>query len=554
MLRTLHIRNYVLIDSLDIDFPAGLVIITGQTGAGKSILLGALGLLLGAKADASILSEGADHCVVEAEFEVCDKRVQEILEENEIDADDILTIRRVVSSAGRSRSFINDCPVPVSVLSEVSTRLIDIHSQHQSLLLADKSFQLSLLDSYCGNADLLVECSSLWKKLQSLKNEYSEVSGKLKKLSDEQSYTEALFNELEAAKLRDGELEELEAEQRLLADAESVKEDLSRLLEILSPSGEQAGLGVSSSLKELSRSLERLQKYIPSASALASRMESVRLEVDDVESELDSINNKLEVSPERLEAVEDRMSFLYAMMRKHSCRDVASLIEKREELSALLYDSSSLEERRKELETQIASTQKSLDSVCASLSASRKAKSSDFSSQITSDLKYLELDRAVFDVALVPASQGPAGYDAVSYRFSADGRNPVDVSKCASGGEMSRIMLCLKALMARYTSMPTMIFDEIDTGVSGSVADKMGSMICRMGADMQIFAITHLPQVAAKGAAHYLVSKSMDERTTSSIKRLSDQERVMEVARMLSGSSVTEAAVQNAISLIKESR
>lgn len=553
MLRTLHIRNYVLIDSLDIDFPAGLVIITGQTGAGKSILLGALGLLLGDKADSSVLSTGADHCVVEAEFETSDERIRSILEDNEIEDDGLLTIRRVVSSAGRSRSFINDCPVPVSVLSDVSSRLVDIHSQHQSLLLADKTYQLSLLDSYCGNAVLLSECSDIWKKLQSLKDEYSGVCQKLKRLSDEQSYTEALYTELESAKLQDGELEELEAEQRLLADAESIKEDLSGLLELLSPSSDEAGPGVTSSLKELVRSLDKLQKYIPSAGSLSSRMESVRLEVEDVQAELDTINSRLEVSPDRLQIVEDRMSFLYAMMRKHSCRDVASLIAKRDELSALLYDSSALEERKCDLEKEISEAQEALLKVSDSLSASRRSKSGEFSSLITSDLKYLELDRAVFEVSVEKAAQGPSGYDSVCFRFAADGRSPIDVSRCASGGEMSRIMLCLKALMARYSSMPTMIFDEIDTGVSGSVADKMGSMICRMGSYMQIFAITHLPQVAAKGAAHYLVSKSMDEKTTSSVRRLSEDERVMEVARMLSGSSVTEAAIQNAISLIKES-
>ena len=555
MLSRLQVKNYVLIDSLEIDFPEGLIIITGQTGAGKSILLGALSLLMGAKADAAMVSEGADNCVVEAEFETSDLSLREVLEENEVEWEEgHLTVRRVVNRSGRSRSFINDSPVPVNVLQEISSRLVDIHSQHQTLLLSDKSFQLNILDHYAGNSRFREECASLHREFGALNSELAALDAKIARLAGEKDYNEAQFRQLEAAGLREGELEELEVEQRQLANAEEIKTSLCSVEELFtatSSAGE--AMSVDSVLKEADKALSKVSRYIPEVSALADRIDSCRRELDDILSEVSTINSRTELSETRLEEVEDRMSLLYSLLQKHSCRTETELIALRDSLSEALFDSTQLEEKREELLSRIEGVQKALQSVADELHQRRAASVEAFAETITTSIRDLELPYAVFEVELLPAPVGPSGRDQIQFRFSATGRNAVDVAKCASGGEMSRIMLSLKAMMARYTNMPTMIFDEIDTGVSGSVADKMGSMICAMGAYMQVFAITHLPQVAAKGTAHYLVSKTIDPSTSkavSTIEKLSAEQRVLEVARMLSGSELTDAAIANAKSLL----
>ena len=554
MLRTLSVRNYVLIDSLEIDFPEGLIIITGQTGAGKSILLGALSLLLGAKADASVIGDGAQNCVVEAEFDIeGSDAVRSLLEENDVEWDGgHLLVRRVVNSTGRSRSFVNDSPVNVQLLGMISSKLIDIHSQHQSLLLTDKNFQLSVLDFFAGDSELLSACKASWTELQTLRRELSELESRLGKLSAEKDYYEAQFRQLEAAALKEGELEDLEAEQRQLANAEEIKEALSRIEEISEPSdGGSPSMDVQ--LRTASQLLAKISGFVPQASSLSERLSSVRIELSDIMDEVSSANSRISVSEERLQTVEDRMGVLYDLMKKHGCRTVGELIGIRERFGAAVFDSEALESRRQELVDAAGKAEERLATAAAALHNARAGAVDAFSASITESLHFLELDRACFNVELSDVPVSSTGSDVVTFLFSASGHNPVDLSKCASGGEISRIMLCLKALMAKFTDMPTMIFDEIDTGVSGSVADKMGSMICDMGQDMQVFAITHLPQVAAKGDAHYLVSKDFDAcgRTVSSIKKLDKKERVLEVARMLSGSSVTDAAVANAESLLR---
>ena len=553
MLSRLQVRNYVLIDSLEIDFPEGLIIITGQTGAGKSILLGALSLLMGAKADASMVSDGAENCVVEAEFEAEDNGVTKaLLEENEVEWDGgHLIIRRVVNRSGRSRAFVNDSPVPVTVLQDISSGLIDIHSQHQTLMLSDRNFQLETLDYFAGNADLRSKCMDVWRTLAAQRTELKDVEQKISRISAEQDYNEAQYRQLESASLRVGELDELEDEQKQLANAEDIKTALSAVEELFAPSSDM--LSLDSSLKEVDKALSRVSRYVPSVIELSERIDSCRRELDDIYSEVSALNSRIDVSPERLEAVEDRMSLLYSLMQKHSCHDESELIAVRDSLSELLFDSTALIEKRTQLQSEISMTEKELGNLADMLHQRRSEAAVKFAGELTQSIRDLELPFAIFEVSLSDCPVGPTGSDTVSFRFSSTGKNAVDVSKCASGGEMSRIMLALKAMRARYADMPTMIFDEIDTGVSGSVADKMGSMICNMGTYMQVFAITHLPQVAAKGSAHYLVSKEIDpisSRAVSKIERLSDKQRVLEVARMLSGSTLTEAAVANAESLL----
>lgn len=562
MLKALHIKNYVLIDSLDIGFPAGLVIITGQTGAGKSILLGALSLVMGSRADSSVIGAAGDNCVVEAEFEVNDEdgSLRQYLDENEIDFDPVdgkgqLTIRRILNSNGRSRSFVNDSPAPLKVLSMLSSRLIDIHSQHETMLLRDKQFQMSMLDHFAGDSGLLQSCRTRWERLTGLKNDLDEVNANLSRTNAEKDYNQAQFERLDSAHLKDGELEELETEQKQLANAEEIKSSLYQVENYFSPSGDDAQddrMSIDSMLKDSSRILDKLSSYIPSVSALSERIESARLELDDVLSEVSDLEAGTEISDERLQEVEERLSLLYDLLKKYSCTQVSELIELRDRLSESLADTSVLEARKSALEREIREAEKDLADACSDLHDARAKAVPGFSENICNSIRSLELDRAVFDVVLEPGKPGPDGSDTILFRFSSTGKSPVDVAKCASGGEMSRIMLCLKAMMARYTNMPSMIFDEIDTGVSGSVADKMGSMICSMGDYMQVFAITHLPQVAAKGDAHYIVTKEFDgDRAISSIRKISGEDRVMEVARILSGSRVTPEAIANAKSLLE---
>ena len=555
MLARLHVRNFVLIDSLEIDFPEGLIIITGQTGAGKSILLGALSLVTGAKADASMVSEGADNCVVEAEFDTDDALIRSILEENEAEWDEgHLIIRRVVNRSGRSRAFVNDSPVPVAVLQDISSRLIDIHSQHQTLLLSDKQFQLDILDHYAGNTQLRQDCAATWKELVSKKSELGSLESRIARIASDKEYNEAQYRQLEAASLREGELAELEEEQKQLANAEDIKTGLCGVEELFTASSSGDSMSVDSSLKESVKMLMKVGRFIPAASELADRLDSCRLELDDILAEVSDMNSRVDMSQDRLEQVESRMSMLYGLLKKHGCADEAELIVLRDRLSDELFDSTRLEEQAEDLRKGIASLDARVRNIASELHKSRSKAAADFSEAIASSIRGLEMPYAVFEVELEETPVSATGSDAVAFRFSATGRNAVDVARCASGGEMSRIMLALKAMMARFTSMPTMIFDEIDTGVSGSVADKMGSMICQMGEHMQVFAITHLPQVAAKGHAHYVVSKEIDPATSkavSTITRLADDDRVLEVARMLSGSVLTDAAIANAKELLK---
>ena len=554
MLRRLSIRNYVLIDSLETDFPEGLVIITGQTGAGKSILLGALSLLLGAKADASMIGESSDNCVVEGDFSVGDDEIlKSLMEENDIDWDGKnISIRRVVNPTGRSRSFVNDCPVQLQFLSSLSSRLVDIHSQHQTLLLSDKRFQLSLLDCFAGNSGLLEQYRSHFRHYTSLQRELENIENAIARSRAEYDYDKSRLDRLVEANLKENELLELEQEQKQLANAEQIKESLCSAESILESVPSSDGeVPLTALMRDAVRSLEKISEYLPGAGALADRIESCRLELDDISDELSRINANTDVSTERLAEVEERLSLLYTLLRAFSCSDMASLMAERDRLASSIASMEVSDNRRDELKRLLEREEKETKGAAEALSAARKSAAGKLASAIEERIRDMELPDAAFAIELSPAPLSADGYDSVLYRFSATGRNLTDVAKCASGGELSRIMLALKSIMAEYGNMPTMIFDEIDTGVSGSVADKMGSVICRMGNYMQVFAITHLPQVAAKGSAHYVVTKSSsDGRAVSEIKRLSAEQRVLEIARMLSGSVLTDAAIANAESLL----
>ena len=543
MLCSLRVSNYVLIGSLETSFPEGLSIISGETGAGKSILLGALSLALGGKGDASMVGAAGENCVVEAEFSVTDA-VREFLQKEDLPCEgETLILRRVLSRAGRTRSFLDDEPVPAATLQELAGLLIDIHSQHQTLRLQDDRFRLEALDLFAGTAGACTECASLWGAMQEASRHLADVQSRLERARREEDWNRSLLDKLTEARLVSGELEDLEQEQKRLAHAEELMEMLSSADILLSSEDASPALR----LREAQKLLEKASRYIGPMEDLARRLEEARLEVEDIAGDVAAEVSRMDVSPARLQQVDDRLSLLYSLMKKHGVSSVEELIAERERLASLVEDASSLEEAVTSAVLAQEKTTAAYKKASSELHALRAAAAEPFASLIEGQLHGLDLDHAAFRVALSPAPAGPLGSDRVEFLFSSTGKDLRDVARAASGGELSRIMLSLKACMARYRKMPTLVFDEIDSGVSGGTADKMGSLVCSMGSNMQVFAITHLPQVAAKGSAHFLVSRKDD---VTSMHLLSPEERILEIARMLSGATVTPAAIENAKSLL----
>ena len=549
MLLSLNVSNYILIGSLETSFPEGLVIVSGETGAGKSILLGALSLVLGAKADASMVGPLGDHCVVEAVFRVDDDATRAFLAQEDIPLDeDRLVLRRTVSRSGRSRSFAGDEPVTVDVLQELSRHLIDIHSQHQTLQLADDRFRMEALDIYAGSQALRGRCTAAWNEVLASRRALVSLEERARRAAEDRDYNQARWERLAEARLVPGELEELEAEQKQLAHAEEIKETLCAVENLLSPDTD--GMAApAQQLREAGRQLTKAGQFIPPMGALVERLESARLELEDIAGEVTAANARLEASPQRLEQVEERLSLLYGLLRKHGASTLDELIAERERLDALLQDAGNIGAEVEAARKALQNAEETHRGISARLHSQREKAAGPFAQAVTEQLRALELERAAFAVVLEQAEAGATGEDLVRFRFSANGGAPADIAKAASGGELSRVMLALKAVMAMYQKLPTLVFDEIDTGVSGSAADKMGSLVCRMGQHMQVFAITHLPQVAAKGNAHYLVEKRGGE---TSVKVLDAEGRVQELARMLSGAAITPAAVANARELLSQ--
>ena len=538
MLSRLSISNYALINSLDITFPDGLVIITGETGAGKSILLGALSLVLGKRADSSVFCDNTRNCVVEAEFH--DKSGEEYI------------LRRVITPAGRSRSFLNDEPVSLADLAAISNRIIDIHGQHQHLLLTDPDYRLGVIDHFAGTAPLLDEYKKIYDEYTAVEDEAASLEKSIAEEERDAEYRQFQLHKLQEAALVSGEMDTLEQEQKALAHAEDIRTGLDAAYACLNPHD----ISVSQLLKDAATRLSKFAAWDDRLESLAARLESSRIEISDIEREIEDISSSVTVSPQRLDEVEERMSLIYSLERKYGCADVDELIALRDSLATALGGTeqmldrlSALRQRQQELGTQ-------REALARRLSEQRRAASGSLSEALQEAVRSLEMPHAVFRAEISGKGRLTAtGGDNLDFMFSANGEQSLrDISKVASGGELSRVMLALKGLLARYTSMPTMIFDEIDTGVSGRIADKMGNMIGRMGQNMQIMAITHLPQIASKKGAHYLVYKEFgpDGKASTGIRRIEGEERVMEVARMLSGSELTPAAVENARELLRK--
>ena len=534
MLTRLLIENYALIDHLDIAFPGELVIITGETGAGKSILLGALSLVLGGRGDAGMLHDRSRNCVVEAEF------VQDGRE---------TILRRVISPQGRSRAFIDDEPAGVEQMRLVGAGLVDIHSQNQQVLLSDRSFQLSVLDSYASLGDDLENYVKLYREMRDTEEKLAELDARIAESGRERDYLSHRLGQLVQASLKEGELEALEEEQKQLANCESLKENFA----LAASCFEEGEYSLDARLKEAAAALSRLESFMSGVSALRERVESSRIELKDIYEEIEDRRDKIVYSPERLNEVDGRIALLYELMQKFGADSVESLIAMRDELSLKLGGEEDARNGREALKLKLEMLRKECAGAASRLHTRRAEAASRLSERLSADIQALEMPRASLKVELrrteVP---GPDGCDDVVFLFDANQTGLKELSKVASGGELSRIMLCLKALIARYKGMPTLVFDEIDTGVSGSIADKMGQVIVEMGGSMQVFAITHLPQVACKGASHYLVYKQVGpDGAATRIKRIEGQERLNEIARMLSGSGITQEALANAEVLLK---
>lgn len=527
MLSRLTIQNYALIDCLDISFPDNLVIITGETGAGKSILLGALSLVLGGRSDISTLKDRTRNCVVEAIF---------ILEEGRE-----CILRRVITPAGRSRIFIDDEPTTLENIKNLSESLVDIHSQHQNLLLSRSGFQTSILDHFAGLTDEVNEYEAEYAEYLNVCREISDLEKKIAEAARTRDYQEYQYKQLEAASLVEDELEALEAEQSKLANSEEILQSIARM-EFLFEGEEDS---ISARLKEIESLLGRLSSFIPEFGPLAERISSSRIELKDIESEIASRGSSIVTSPQRLQMVDERLSMLYDLMRKHAVESIHELISIRDSLGAQLEASMDLSLEKEAAEKRRDALKISCDARAEAIFNKRSEAAPLLSKEIEDSVRALEMPFALFSVQV--------DRDGALFLFSANGGEPMELSKCASGGELSRIMLVIKGLMAQYIGMPTMIFDEIDAGVSGSIADKMGRKIVEMGQNMQIFAITHLPQVASKGSAHYLVYKTFEEDAEphTRIKYIEGEERVREVARMLSGSELTAEALANARVLLQ---
>lgn len=531
MLQRLTIQNYALIDSLTISFPGDLVIITGETGAGKSIVIGALSLLLGSRTDVSVVSDKEKNCVVEGEFS--------------LDGEEII-LRRVITPAGRSRIFMNDEPATIEDLKGVSSKLIDIHAQHNHLLLAERKFQMKVIDSYCGACDLLSRYSEHYQEYLATAAEIKEVDALIAKSDREREYTEHLYKQLCDAKLREGELQDLEAEQSRLSNSEEIKESLGAIESLFS----NELYSITQKLKEAESIIGKLSKYIPQFEEFSQRVYSARVELKDIESEVSAASERVVYSPERLLEVDNRLALIHDLMRKHTVSTEIELIEKQRELEAKLGENADHHEKRGALLKREAELKRTCEEEAQQLHIMRSEAAPKLAETLQERIRGLEMPLAHLQIVVSKCGTfGKDGKDDIFFNFSANGSQELkEISKCASGGELSRIMLCIKANMAKYTGMPTMIFDEIDTGISGSIADKMGEVIGEMGHSMQVFAITHLPQVASKGDTHYLVYKESNEtgEVKTKIRKIEGEERLMEIARMLSGSKLTPEAVANA--------
>lgn len=549
MLLSLSIKNYALIESLETDFSNQFSVITGETGAGKSILLGALGLVLGKRADLSSLKNKEQKCIIEAQFAISNYKLQAFFNENDMDYEDNTIIRREILPSGKSRAFVNDSPVNLQELQELGELLIDIHSQHQTRELTEENYQIDILDAVANNTDLVVSYKNSLAEFKSAKKELKLLVSEKETLVKEYEYNSFLLNELLAANLTDGEQEALEQELEQLSNVEFIKENFERILAIANE--EQVGALVN--LKEIKIALQRLAGFSKHNEMLLERLTSSLLEIEDIISECEQNNDKIVANPERLDLVNNKLQTIYSLQKKHQVLTISELLAIQNELETKVIRVDDLDGTISKLQLEVDSKQAKVDEIAQLISDNRKKAVPILIDKIKVILAQLGMIEADFQIEINHTdSYSPKGKDEVVLLFSANkGTSFGLLKKVASGGEMSRIMLAIKAILANYSKLPTIIFDEIDTGVSGEIAIKMGEIMKEMSKTMQVFAITHLPQIAAKGNMHYKVSKSsFGDTTISELTLLTSEERVIQIAEMLSGKAISDSAIQHAKALL----
>ncbi|KRD10164.1 DNA repair protein RecN [Flavobacterium sp. Root901] len=549
MITSLSIKNYALIEKLSIDFSKGFSIITGETGAGKSIILGAIGLVLGKRADLTSLKNKEEKCVIEAQFEISKYNLKEFFEANDLDYEDETIIRREILPSGKSRAFINDSPVNLQELQDLSLFLIDIHSQQQTQELSDENVQFKIIDAIAKNTEIILSYQDL---LKVYKSDKSKLNALLKKQSDsgkEQEYNTFLLNELVSAKLKSGEQAELESDFEKLNNVEIIKESIDKSLVIAN----EEQFGIFHNLNEIKSALQKIAPFSTEYQNLFDRVTSISIEFDDISKELQNASEKLLNDPEQLELVSQKLQLIFNLQKKHHVNSVDELLQIQADLGNTLLELDNIEEEIEALSKSIQQKANELDALAAAIHQNRINAIPVLSNQLISILETLGMPNVRFNMELLPSeTYFQNGKDELQFLFSANkGTDFGLLKKVASGGEMSRIMLAVKAILAQYSKLPTLIFDEIDTGVSGEIAIRMGEIMKEMSAKMQIFAITHLPQIAAKGDSHFKVSKAtVGDDTQSELKLLSQDERVIEIAQMLSGAVVSDSALNHAKALL----
>lgn len=553
MLHFLSIKNYALIESLDINFDAGFSIITGETGAGKSILIDALSLLTGERADSSVLKDKDEKCIVEAGFQIKPYQLQSFFADNEIEYDDNTILRRIISPQGKSRAFINDIPVNLSLLKTLSDKLVDIHSQHNNLLLNSADFQLLIIDSFAANTENLKNYKQFYSRHKLLAKELDELKQMAQKANENTEYYKHRFEKLHAAKLQPNELHELESEIKILEHTEEIKLQLHTIYENLA--GNEQANAILQVKNALNASIAIANVYEPAADFI-QRLENILIELKDIARQTEADANQIEYDPSRLASLNARLDLINSLLQYFKVPTVEMLIEEQNKLTDLLSQFDSYDIRLEELQKKVAHSETELLKIANELSNIRLKNLAQLEIQVQNILLALGMPSSVFKIKHNKLKVAESnGLDEFEFLFSAN-KNvaPQPLIKVASGGEISRVMLALKAVLARHTQLPTILFDEIDTGVSGEIAEKMGQIMNEMAQHMQVLSITHLPQVAACAHRHYLVYKNETHTGTSSnIKLLAPDERVVETAKMLSGSEITQAALDNARSLIKHS-
>ncbi len=551
MLTRLTISNYALIQELSVEFSSGLNMVTGETGAGKSIILGALGLILGNRADLSSLKNKEEKCIVEGNFEVGNYNLKSFFDENDLDYDPVTILRREITPAGKSRAFINDTPVTLKTLEELSLKLIDIHSQHQNLELGNQKFQLDLVDSVSNSFEVLAEYKKRYSAMLKLKKKLEDLVQKSEKANADLDYFQFQFSQLDEAKLLEGEQEELETELEKLTHAEEIKTAFQEVLDLL----DNEQFSVVQNLKESQRVLEKIRSYVAEAPELNQRLQSVFFELKDIREETELLAEKIEHDPAKIELVNDRLNLIYSLQQKHHVATVQELIDLKNDFDEKINQAVGYGEEILAVEKELKNSLKQIEKQAALLTETRKKAFPEIENKVVEVLQQLGMEKARLEVSHENLPDfGSNGKDSVAFLFSANSdAPPAEISKIASGGEMSRLMLAIKNLLRNSKSLPTVIFDEIDTGVSGEVAVKMGNILKSFSSSTQIINITHLPQIAAKGDTHFLVYKYEENgKTFTSIRCLNKDERIQELAKMVGGEEITNTTLKTAKELLNK--